>query len=139
METREIVRKYRGSLGVWLGATLVLALVVGPGVVDDWTGSQLVADVQAGAAVDPASGAPGTVSVTWTSNQNAANLTVWVEGPADVAGPTSSNTVVLDEVNETAVFEERGATARDRTVTVWVLAVNSQGDRTVVVAEELQL
>jgi hypothetical protein len=30
-----VVCRYRGSLGVWLGAVVILALVYGPGIVAD--------------------------------------------------------------------------------------------------------
>jgi hypothetical protein len=64
--------------------------------------------VQAGSAVEPATGQPGNVTVVWASNQNAANLTVRVEGPADVAGPTTAEVVVLEDVGEAVAFEETG-------------------------------
>lgn len=136
---RGIVARHRGSLGAVLGALVVLALVFGPGVVDDLNGSELVAEVQAGAAVDATRGDPGNLTVRWTSNQNADNLTVLVEGPADVAGPTNTRRVLLWEPGQVVAFEELGATAENTTVKVVVTATAATGEHSVIVSKDVVL
>jgi hypothetical protein len=136
---RSIVVRYRGSVGLCLGALVVLSAAFSPGVVDDLNGGELVAEVQAGTTLGATRGDPGNVTVRWTSNQNAGNLTVWVEGPADVAGPTNTSRVLLEDVGEVVVFRERGAAERNRTVTVLAVATAPDGDREAILKREVEL
>lgn len=74
--------------------TVILAAVIGTFVLD--LGSQVDTNIQAGATVK-ADASADTITVTWTSNQNAENLTVNLNGTEHSNSP-------LQNVGESVQF-----------------------------------
>jgi flagellin-like protein len=108
--------------------TVILAAVIGTFVLG--LGSDLKTGVQAGATVQADEGAQdGAITVTWTSNQNAGEISVSVSG--DTSNLASSGDETLASVGETVSYSEDLAADTDSEIQVVVTAVN-EDQRTVV-------
>jgi flagellin-like protein len=108
--------------------TVILAAVIGTFVLG--LGSDLKTGVQAGATVQADEGGQdGAITVTWTSNQNAGEISVSVSG--DTSNLASSGDETLASVGETVSYSEDLAADTDSEIQVVVTAVN-EDQRTVV-------
>jgi flagellin-like protein len=109
--------------------TVILAAVIGTFVLG--LGSDLKTGVQAGATVQADEGGQdGAITVTWTSNQNAGEISVSVSGDTSNLGSSADKT--LASVGETVSYSESGlASDTDSEIQVVVTAVN-EDQRTVV-------
>ena len=121
--------------------TVILAAVIGTFVLG--LGDSVQTNVQAGASVsaNPVDGSDdGTVTVTFNSNQNAAELQVQATDASgnslDADGPGSTSTI-LKEVGESVTFTE-GSNAENE-VRVIVTAVGNDETRTVIVEKTVTI
>ncbi|MFD1597480.1 type IV pilin [Halobellus rarus] len=112
--------------------TVILAAVIGTFVLN--LGGNLSTGVQAGATVQSDNGDPGEVTVTWNSNSNADHLEVNVSGEAVSENTEAQNSTVLDQVGNSAKFEENsGADGSDNEIQVIVTAVGADGEERTVI------
>jgi flagellin-like protein len=118
--------------------TVILAAVIGTFVLG--LGDSVQSNVQAGASVQAtvgdSSSNPGTITVTFNSNQNADNLEVRVGNGASAVGSPDATT--LSSVGESVTFSEAdGSSAdEDNDVQIIVVAVGESSDTTTVIVDK---